>query len=348
VISRSPTLWRNIKVAGHVNSTMSDPSTDIGVILSPEPNTPLPSASHTVFRGPNGIRAGWRILIFLALVAAVALAITIPFAILSILKGAGRSRTAFQASGLTPLGLSITEGSIFLCTAIAALIMTRTEHRKFGVYGLPLRSAFRKDFWIGTLIGFAAISASLLAIFSFHGFRLTGLAIHGRTILSAMAAWGATFILVGLAEEFAFRGYLQFTLTSGIGFWPSAILLSALFGLAHAGNPGESKAGLFSVVLFGLLFCLFLRRTGNLWWAVGFHAGWDWGQTFFYGVADSGIAPYHNLLNSAFTGPRWLTGGTVGPEASLFTPVVLVLVAVLFTRFYTLEPFGLRHQRQAT
>jgi len=83
-----------------------------------------------------------------------------------------------------------------------------------------------------------------------------------------------------------------------------------------------------------LLFCLFLRRTGNLWWAVGFHAGWDWGQTFFYGVPDSGIAPYHNLFGSAFDGPRWLTGGSVGPEASVFTPIVLALVAILFTRVY--------------
>lgn len=313
---------------------MPDPSPDIGVLLPPEPSTPPQPAPHTVFRGPNGIRAGWRVLIFLVFVAAVALAIMLPFAILSILKGAGRSRTAFQASGLTPIGLSITEGSIFLCTSIAALIMTRIEHRKFGVYGLPFRSAFRKDFWVGIGIGFSAISTNLFGIFALHGFHITGLAIHGRTIFSAMAAWGVTFILVGLAEEFAFRGYLQFTLTTGIGFWPSAILLSALFGLAHAGNPGESKAGLFSVALFGLLFCLFLRRTSNLWWAVGFHAGWDWGQTFFYGVADSGIVPYHNLLNSAFTGPRWLTGGTVGPEASVFTPIVLVIVAILFSRFY--------------
>jgi membrane protease YdiL (CAAX protease family) len=119
-----------------------------------------------------------------------------------------------------------------------------------------------------------------------------------------------------------------------MGFWPSAFLLSLLFGLAHAGNPGESKFGLVSVVLFGLLFCLFLRRTGNLWWAVGFHAGWDWGQTFFYGVPDSGMAAYHSLFNSSFSGPRWLTGGTVGPEASIFTPMVLALVAILFTRVY--------------
>jgi membrane protease YdiL (CAAX protease family) len=212
--------------------------------------------------------------------------------------------------------------------------MSRIESRSFGLYGLPVQSAFGGDFWIGSLAGFLAISLCLVLIYAFHGFHLTALAIHGSLIVSSTAAWTLAFVMVGLAEEFAFRGYMQFTITTGIGFWPAALLLSLLFGLAHAGNPGESITGLASAVIFGLTFCLILQRTGNLWWAVGFHAGWDWGQTFFYGVPDSGVAPYHNLFNSSFHGPRWLTGGTVGPEASIFTPVVLVLVAIVFTRFY--------------
>jgi len=191
-----------------------------------------------------------------------------------------------------------------------------------------------KHFWEGTVWGFLAISGTLLTIFGLHGFHITGLAIHGAVIPGAVASWSITFLMVGLSEEFAFRGYTQFTLTTGIGFWPSAVLFSALFAAAHLGNPGETKTGLLSVVWFGLLFCLILRRTGNLWWAVGFHAGWDWGQTFFYGVHDSGMAPYHNLLNSEFFGPNWLTGGSVGPEASVFTPIALLVVAVLFSRRY--------------
>jgi len=51
-------------------------------------------------------------------------------------------------------------------------------------------------------------------------------------------------------------------------------------------------------------------------------------------VPDSGLAPYHNLFNSSFTGARWLTGGSVGPEASVFTPLALLIVALLFTRVY--------------
>jgi membrane protease YdiL (CAAX protease family) len=297
-------------------------------ILSSSLTPTAPPLPNTIFRGPNGLRAGWRILIFLALVAALVFALGVGLRLLA------RANPRINVSQLTPVGLGLSEAALFLLTAIPALVMARIEHRKFGQYGLPAKFAFRRDFWIGGAVGFLAISGCLLGIFALHGFRLTGFAIHGSTMVASTAAWTAAFIMVGLGEEFSFRGYLQHTLSAGIGFWPSALLLSALFGYVHKNNPGESAFGLASVVLFGLLFCLFLRRTGNLWWAVGFHAGWDWGQTFFYGVPDSGIAPYHNLLNSAFRGPRWLTGGSVGPEASIFTPIVLAIVAIFFVRVY--------------
>lgn len=312
---------------------MSEPGTN----LAPEASVSQPIAPQpppaTIFRGPNGIRAGWRALIFLAIVAALVAAVNLVVWLVLhfVLHRAPHFGTA---SSLSPAAAILSDGSIFVFASLAALIMSRIEHRKWGQYGLPLRFAFREHFWVGTFVGFLAISTCLLAIFAFHGFRLTGLAIHGKTILTATAAWTAAFVIVGLGEEFAFRGYLQFTLTTGMGFWPSAILLSLLFALAHAANPGETKFGLFSVVCFALLFCLILRRTGNLWWLVGFHAGWDWGQTFFYGVPDSGLPAYHNLLNSSFAGPVWLTGGSVGPEASVFTPLTLLLVAIIFTRFY--------------
>jgi membrane protease YdiL (CAAX protease family) len=297
-----------------------------------QPTLPPPSAP-SIFRGPNGIRAGWRVLIFLAIVAGLVAAVNlVVWTVMHFVLH--RPLHLGTASSLSPAAAVLSDGAILLFTGLAALIMSRIEHRKWGQYGLPLRLAFRQDFWIGTLAGFLAISTSLFAIFSFHGFHLAGMAIHGKTILTATAAWTAAFVIVGLGEEFAFRGYLQFTLTTGMGFWPSAIVLSLLFALAHAANPGETKFGLFSVVCFGMLFCLIVRRTGNLWWVVGFHAGWDWGQTFFYGVADSGLPAYQNLFNSSFSGPRWLTGGSVGPEASIFTPLTLLLVAIVFSRFY--------------
>ena len=279
-----------------------------------------------IFRGSDGLRASWRLLIFLVLAG-------VPLGALFAIAGA-RGGQAEQIT-ITPLLLGGNDAILFLILCIASWIMAKIEHRRFSEYGLPARQAVRKDFWVGSLCGFGAISGTLLTMYLLHGFRITGLALHGTAILSSLVGWGIAFLVVGLFEEFAFRGYIQYTLTSGIGFWPAAVLMSSLFGLLHlVADSNENVVGSAAVVLFGLLLCFFLRRTGNLWCAVGFHFAYDWGQTFLYGVPDSGIVPYHNLFNSVSSGPRWLTGGAVGPEASVLTPIALLVVALVFSRYY--------------
>jgi hypothetical protein len=296
-----------------------------------QPSSLLTFGLKPVFIGPNGLRAGWRLLMFLALFA-----ILLGGFVLIRAGGPQGFREQYRNQSyitITPLVMGGSEAITLLFLCAAALIMAKLEHRKFSEYGLPLRKALGKDFWIGSSSGFLAISGTLLTMFLLHGFRITGLALHGTAIVSSLVGWGIAFLLAGLVEEFLFRGYIQYTLASGIGFWPAAIVMSALFGVGHSFNPNETAVGSATVVLFGLLLCFFLQRTGNLWCAVGFHLGYDWGQ-MFYGVPDSGIVPYHNLLNSTLSGPRWLTGGVVGPEASFLTPLALLVVAVLFSRHH--------------
>src|SRR5215469_6166447 len=304
-------------------------SDSIPPLSTSPPIPPRASALRRVFAGPSGIRAGWRLLIFYAIVFGL---FAVLLGIVRVLHIGGKPLTS--VSQLTPSLVLTTEGTMLLFTVIAALIMARIEHRRFLEYGFGSGGGLGKNFGSGCLWGFIAISLTLLAIFAMHGFHVIGFGVRGTAIVASTVAWSVTFLLVGMSEEFAFRGYPQFTLTSAIGFWPAAFILSALFGLVHQGNQGESAFGLLSVVFFGLLFCLFLRRTGNLWFPIGFHAGWDWGQTFFYGVPDSGLLPSHSLFQSEFGGSHWLTGGTVGPEASVFTPIVLLIAAIIFSRLY--------------
>jgi hypothetical protein len=72
-----------------------------------------------------------------------------------------------------------------------------------------------------------------------------------------------------------------------------------------------------------------IRRTGTLWFALGYHAAWDWAETFFYGTPDSGLIGVGHFLNTSYHGPTWLTGGSAGPEGSMFTFLVLCLCAFL-------------------
>ena len=216
----------------------------------------------------------------------------------------------------------------------AGLVMSQLEGRPFGDYGLPVRSAFGKLFWQGALFGLIEISLVIGAIAALGSYHFGSLAIHGVQLLRWAAFWAAGFVIVALYEEFTFRGYLQFALTQAAGFWPAALLLSIGFGLVHRGNPGESKLGLAGVMLVGLFWCLTLRRTGNLWFAVGMHASFDFGETFLYSAPDSGVVFPGHLSNATLAGPVWLTGGSAGPEASLCDFVVLLLFFYVFHRLY--------------
>jgi hypothetical protein len=223
---------------------------------------------------------------------------------------------------------------LLVIAIVPALFMCRLEHRPFGAYGLPRQSAVGKNFWAGALWGLLAISGLLLVMRVAGVFFFGGFALHGVRILKFAGFWGSMFLIVGFREEFLFRGYSLFTLTDGIGFWPAAFLLSSFFGYVHSGNPGESWVGLLGVVVIGLFFCFTVRRTGNLWFAVGMHAAWDWSETFLYSVPDSGLVLPGHLMNPTFHGSRWLTGGSVGPEGSVLLLVVIAVLWVVFDRMY--------------
>lgn len=293
------------------------------------------SATHSpwgkVFVGSDGLRVGWRLIVFTGVVAAL----FVCFSFLARPLARIPPPSDLPPGAITPLGLGGGDVFQFLAVCLATWIMARIERRKFSQYGLPLRAGLGKDLCFGLFLGFFTINVTLLGMFLLHGFRVTGLAIHGTTIVSSLVAWTLTFVMVGLFEEFGFRGYVQYTLASGIGFWPAAFVISGLFGLVHLlTDINENVAGSLAVVMFGLLLCLLLRRTGNLWCAIGFHFAYDWSETFFYGIPDSGFVAYRSLFSSALSGPHWLTGGKVGPEASVLTPIVLLIAAMIFIRFY--------------
>jgi len=101
-------------------------------------------------------------------------------------------------------------------------------------------------------------------------------------------------------------------------------------------QPGENKFGLIMVLIDGTAMCFTLWRTGNLWFAIGNHAAWDWGETFLFGTPNSGVHGQHALMNPAFHGPTLLAGGTDGPEGSVLVllseALIVVLVAVIYRR----------------
>ncbi len=272
-----------------------------------------PSIIRRVFYGPTELRVVWRMGIFLAIVVALIKATNLIVAWL--LPGA-------DPTALFLLFLVVN----FLIFLFASWIMGRIEGRTIADYGLPWRRMFRGQFWQGVLLGFASISGLLAAMRVAGVFHFGNIALHGADVWKWAIIYAAVFVIVALKEEFRARGYGLFTLSAGIGFWPAAIVSAAYFGYSHHGNSGEDYIGLFNAGVFGLVACFLLRRTGNLWMPIGFHMAFDWGETYFYGVADSGQTLPGHLLNGSSSGPAWLSGGTVGPEGSLLCTLLLVVM----------------------
>jgi membrane protease YdiL (CAAX protease family) len=302
--------------------------------------SPRPPSFQNAFIGKDGLRAGWSLLIFVALMAASLMGIRALGNLLHLVPPKG----APPLTEMTPGLLFFSEALTFLATFFVTWIMSKIEHRPNSVYGLGGKRPLA-NFLTGLGWGAACLSLLVFTLWATGLLVIDSRLLFGAAAFRYAAVWLIGFFLVALLEEYLTRGYVLFTLTRGLegiyawlfttrhskalGFWTAAILISLLFGLGHGKNPGESPIGLLSAGLAGLVFCLSLWRTGSLWWAIGFHAAWDWAQSFLYGVADSGLMAQHHLLATHPYGRPLMSGGTTGPEGSIFVLPTLALISLI-------------------
>lgn len=284
-----------------------------------------------LFFNSRGLRAGWRLLIFVGIF--VGLQFLANWILPKIFQLADRPF-------LDPVGMISDELQGLIQILIATWIMARIERRRFSDYGIPVRNAFGADFWIGLAWGAASTSLLVGLIAGFGGYRVLGFALHGGAFWYFLGLWIVANLLIGLAEEFQFRAYLLSTLADGIGFWAAAILLSIGFGALHYFlKPHERWEDFASTALLGLFMCLTLRRTGSLAFAIGFHAAFDFANLFVWSGQNAGESAVGHLLETRWQGPQWLTGGLLGPEASWMVFVVIVLMFWIFDRCYRHKKF---------
>src|SRR5258708_11932878 len=273
----------------------------------------------SIFYNDSGLRSGWRILIYIVLIVVLAFAMNLVL---------DRIFHVPKTSTPGPGHIFLQEFLLFILVFLPACFMAWLERRSVGDYGLPIQSLFGMRFWQGCALGVVEIVVLMGCIAAFGGYSFGSLNLHGPAVFKWALYWALFFIVVGLFEEFTFRGYLQFTLADGIGFWPAPWILSLGFGAVHLGNKGEGWGGAAGVAMIGLIFALALKRTGNLWLVGCRHAAFAFGQTFLFSVPNNpSVFPGH-LSNAALHGPAWLTGGTVGPEVSVFSFITMPAAAL--------------------
>ena len=290
-----------------------------------------PAARHShgwrrIFTGPNGLRAGWRLLLF-------------HFVAFGLASGAiylARSIRPNLTDGRFTVDKLIVLEAIYLVATLVALgVMARIERRRLTDYGIPLRELFGGPFWRGAAVGVAAIGAIALLVALAGGLSIAGLTSTGG-LLAGGALWLLGALAIAVFEELFFRGYFLSALSDGIGFWPAAVLQALYFGfvLHYLEKDNETLLDGLNVSLIALALCISVARSGDIRWAAGVH--WTFNFTSFFVLGSPNTAfggPVEpHLLASTFRGPQWLTGGATGLEASVVATVVFALLIVVALR----------------
>jgi len=219
-------------------------------------------------------------------------------------------------------------------TALALLL----EKKPFRSVGFDLGMRWARQFALGTLGGILLIALAALALYGLGGFHwVPDPKGSGLGILVGFLA----FLLVGIHEETAFRGYPFQRLVQGMGAWPTQVLLGVLFAAIHLGNPGIRDASLalkgftsLNIALAAILLGLCYLKTRSLALPIGVHLGWNWAQGNLLGFQVSGTTQMRGLWTPVLHDkPTWLSGGAVGLEGSVlctFFCCVAILALVLW------------------
>jgi len=222
--------------------------------------------------------------------------------------------------------------------AFLAIVFDHKHEFAFADLGLPLIARARRLFAQGLALGFVMILICRIAI-CFGAGVVNTIRINAHT-LGVFALLFVMLLAAASVEELIFRGYTFHKLTEAFGPLGAILVLSALFGAMHFGNP--NNGGLYSweflnTLTVGALFAIAVLRTKSLWLPIGLHFSWNFTLGVIFGLPVSGIHSFSVLMRSETNGPRWLTGGAYGLEGSL-TGAIVILAAFPVLYWLTREP----------
>jgi len=264
------------------------------------------------------LRNGWWILIFIALMLASRFVYT---PVSRALQELGASK-----DWLEPLRF----GLLLLVTWICV----RLRKEPLSSIGFVLDGRWARELGVGSVFG---IASALLAVTMMWAVGGVHLELDPARSLTMLAYGVYVFLFVALFEEALFRGFVFQRLVAGAGVWVAQIALGLLFATSHWGNPDMQGATLvwatLELFLGAVLLGLAYLRTRSLALPIGIHFGWNWAHGNLLGFDVSGFEHagwFRPLLQDM---PEWVTGGSFGPEASIFAVIVDVLLILMLWKW---------------
>jgi uncharacterized protein len=238
---------------------------------------------------------------------------------------------AFRAFDAHPILQDVLYRFIGTATLLVGFhFMVRALDEKEGAEVMPSMgfraSGALREFATGVGIGIGIISFAVLIIaikagYTYQTFGDSTTPRHAIEI-SLLLIFGATY------EELSFRGYAFQRLTMAVGPIAAIALFSIGFGAVHLGNPhsgGIWSWAFLNTIGVGALFAVAYLRTTALWMPIGMHFGWNFALGTLFGLPVSGLDFFAVMIHGKAYGPKWLTGGSYGLEASATGAIVILL-----------------------
>jgi membrane protease YdiL (CAAX protease family) len=296
----------------------------------------------------------WRLLVFIvgAVVVSTAIAMVIGIALSTAAILNGQNVEELDEAFTQRYGLWI--NLMVYPPLIAWLWFCRgaLDRRSFWSMGLHGRSSGRL-LWQGALCGAVAIAflSGLLWLtrsISFNGPSPEAFEAGIANSLLMLGLYLFLFCAVGFVEELIFRGYVFQNLAAMLRPRTAMVIQAGMFALIHLGNAGIAASGtgaeaevarqtamqdawraMPGITLIGVFFALSYRKTGSLWFPIGFHIAWNFFLGCIFSLPVSGI-PIFRLFDISPQGSTWLNGGTFGAEGSvLLLPIQIAMIWLL-------------------
>jgi membrane protease YdiL (CAAX protease family) len=174
----------------------------------------------------------------------------------------------------------------------------------------------------GFALGAGLFAATMLVLAALGVYRSAGFVSW-----EPLAQGFGVMVAAGVIEELIFRGFIVRWVQSTAGTWIAIAVSALLFGAVHAANPGATPLSSAAIALeAGVLLSVAYVVSGNLWFPIGIHIGWNFTEGPIFGVAVSGNS-VSGAVRGSVQGPAFLTGGAFGVEASIVAVIVCTLAA---------------------
>jgi membrane protease YdiL (CAAX protease family) len=220
----------------------------------------------------------------------------------------------------------------FAAACLANAITVRIYERgQLSALGLGWAKTSSREFLLGLASG---AGAAVLVLF----LPLSAGAAYFEKVPASEHIWASVafvcFVLLfgAFGEEMLFHGYAFQLLIRRIGPFATILPAAVLFGLAHIGNEHSNGLGVVNTMLWGVLFGYAYLRTGALWLPIGLHFGWNVILPLF-GANLSGFTMSVTGYELHWKTSDLISGGAYGPEGSLLTTGVVVVLFFVLHRY---------------